>query len=324
MREGPGGELLGRKLAMWVLAGGALLVSSAGIAGAQGVSQEQYADRGAEVPAESIPSLEGRVAEHDLALEARIRDISEVGEDLRETQARMDGAASRAGELREQARELEQKLAAQRKSYKQSKASYEERARAAYQGRNLEGLGALIDEWLGSGRGATGGQLAGVARVLVAGRQDLEAYEDSRETLEGMVRQISQKEKDYQAAIQEQRASAEELRSREADLDASIAELRSDRNRTGSGGTGTCSPRSGRSSPTTGRTWAPPALAPWARCSSCPPPGPRPGWTATATVTPTSWTPKTPYRPPPATSRREGRPATGTPPSTPTTTPTGT
>jgi membrane-bound lytic murein transglycosylase B len=231
MREGPGGELL-RKLAMWVLAGGALLVSSAGIAGAQGVSQEQYADRGAEVPAGSIPSLEGRVAEQDAALEARIRDISEVGEDLRETQARMDGAASRAGELREQTRELEQKLAAQRESYRQSKASYEERARAAYQGRNLEGLGALIDEWLGSGRGATGGQLAGVARVLVDGRQDLEAYEDSRETLEGMVRQISQKEKDYQAAIQEQRASAEELRSREADLDASIAELRSDRNRT--------------------------------------------------------------------------------------------
>ncbi len=217
---------------MWVLAGGALLVSSAGIAGAQGVSQEQYADRGAEVPAGSIPSLEGRVAEQDAALEARISDISEVGEDLRETQATMDGAASRAGELREQTRELERKLAAQKESYRQSKASYEEQARAAYQGRNLEGLGALIDEWLGSGRGATGGQLAGVARVLVDGRQDLEAYEESRETLEGMVRQISQKEKDYQAAIREQRASAEELRSREADLDASIAELRSDRNRT--------------------------------------------------------------------------------------------
>src|SRR5918998_1283302 len=195
---------------MWVLTGGALLVSSAGIAGAQGVSQEQYADRGAEVPAGSIPSLEGRVAEQDAALEARIRDISEVGEDLRETQARMDGAASRAGELREQTRELEQKLAAQRESYRQSKASYEERARAAYQGRNLEGLGALIDEWLGSGRGATGGQLDGVARVLVDGRQDLEAYEDSREALKGMVRQISQKEKDYQAAMRLQELEAAE------------------------------------------------------------------------------------------------------------------
>ena len=222
---------MGRRLAIWVLAGGALLVSSAGVAGAQGASEEQYADRGAEVPAGSIPSLEGRVAEQDAALEARISDISEVGEDLRETQARMDGAATRAGELREQTRELERKLATQKESYRQSKASYEERARAAYQGRNLEGLGALIDGWLGSGQGATGGQLTGVARVLVDGRQDLEAYEESRETLEGMVRQISQKEKDYQTAVDEQRASAEELRSREADLDESIAELRSDRDR---------------------------------------------------------------------------------------------
>ncbi len=47
-----------------------------------------------------------------------------------------------------------------------------------------------------------------------------------------MVHQISQKEKDYQAAIEGQQASAEELRSRGADLDESIAKLRSDRNRT--------------------------------------------------------------------------------------------
>lgn len=217
---------------MWLLAGGALLVSSTGFAGAQEVSQAQYADQGAEVPADRIPSLEGRVAEQDAALETRIEDISEVGEDLRETQARVDGAEARAGELREQTRELEQKIAAQKESYRQSKARYEERARAAYQGRNLEGLGALIDGWLGSGEGVTGGQVTGVARVLVDGRQDLEAYEESRAMLEDMVRQISQKEKDYEAAIEEQQASAEELRSREAALDESIASLRSDRDRT--------------------------------------------------------------------------------------------
>jgi len=232
MREGSGGELLGRRLALWLLAGGALLVSSTGLAGAQEVSQAQYADQGAEVPADRIPSLEGRVAEQDAALETRIEDISEVGEDLRETQARVDGAEARAGELREQTRELEQKIAAQKESYRQSKARYEERARAAYQGRNLEGLGALIDGWLGSGQGVTGGQVTGVARVLVDGRQDLEAYEESRAMLEDMVRQISQKEKDYEAAIEEQQASAEELRSREAALDESIAGLRSDRDRT--------------------------------------------------------------------------------------------
>jgi membrane-bound lytic murein transglycosylase B len=218
---------------MWLLAGGALLVSSVGSAGAQGVSQEQYAGEGAEAAAARIPSLEGRLARQDAALEDRISDISEVGEDLQETQARVDGAEARAGELREQTRELEQKIAAQKESYRQSKARYEEQARAAYQGRNLEGLGALVDGWLGSGRGAAaGGQLAGVARVLVDGRQDLAAYEESRAMLRDMVRQISQKERDYEAAIEEQRASAEELRSQEAALDASIEGLRSQRDRT--------------------------------------------------------------------------------------------
>ncbi|HEV2091951.1 MAG TPA: lytic murein transglycosylase [Rubrobacter sp.] len=213
--------------------GGALLVSSAGLAGAQGVSQTQYAGEGAEVPAAGrIPSLEGRVAEQEAALEARIEDISEVGRDLRETQARVDGSAARAGELRKQTRELKRKMAAQSESYKASKDRYEDQARAAYQGRNLEGLGALIDGWLGSGRGVSGGEITGLARVLVEGRHDLEAYEQSRAMLRDMVRQISQKEKDYEAAIEEQRASAEELRSREAALDESIARLRSDKNRT--------------------------------------------------------------------------------------------
>ena len=224
--------MLGR-LALWILVGGVLLVSSAGLAGAQGASQAQYADGGAGVPEDDlIPSLEGRVAEQDAALEARIEDITEVGRDLRETQARMDGAEARAGELRRQTKELGQKVAAQRESYRESKARYEEQARAAYQGRNLEGLGALIDGWLGSGRGVSGGQVTGVARVLIDGRQDLQAYEESRSMLRDMMRQISQKERDYEAAIEEQEASAEELRGREDALDESIEDLRADRNRT--------------------------------------------------------------------------------------------
>jgi peptidoglycan hydrolase CwlO-like protein len=228
-----GGELLGRRLAIWILAGVALLVSSAGLAGAQGVSQTQYAGGGTEeVPADRIQSLEGRAAEQDAALEAKIQDISEVGRDLRETQARVDGAEARAGELQKQTRELEQKMASQRRSYQESKARYEEQARAAYQGRNVEGLGALIDGWLGSGRGVSGGQVSELARVLIDGRQDLEDYEDSRTMLRHMMRQIGQKQKDYEAAVEEHRTSAEELQTQETALDESIADLRSDKDRT--------------------------------------------------------------------------------------------
>jgi membrane-bound lytic murein transglycosylase B len=232
MFRGLGGDLLGRRLAMWVLAGLALLVSSAGMAGAQGVSQTQYDGEGTEVPADRIQSLEERVSEQDAALEAKIRDISEVGRDLRETQARVDGAETRASELREQTQELEQKMASQRRSYQESKARYEEQARAAYQGHNLEGLGALIDGWLGSRRGVSGGQISGLARVLIDGRQDLEDYEESRTMLRHMVRQIGQKQKDYESAVEEHRTSKEELQTQEAALDESIADLRSDKDRT--------------------------------------------------------------------------------------------
>jgi soluble lytic murein transglycosylase-like protein len=176
--------------------------------------------------------LEGRVAEQDAALEARIQDITAVGRDLRETQARVHGAEARADELREQAQELEQKIAAQGRSYREAKSHYEERARAAYRGRDLEGLGALIEGWLGSGRRISDGQISGVYRVLIDGREDLLAYEESRSMLEDLRRQISQKRRDYGAAIEDRRVAAEELRRQEAALDESIANLRSDRDRT--------------------------------------------------------------------------------------------
>lgn len=223
---------MGQRLALWALVGGTLLLTSAPFADAQGVSQAQYAGEGTEVPDDRIESLEGRVVEQDAALEARIQDITQVGENLRETQARVDGAEARAGELRAQTRELEQKIGAQKRAYEESKARYEERARAAYQGRNLDGLGALIDGWLGSGQGVSGGQISALASVLTEGRQDLEAYEESRAMLRSMVRQISQKQKDYEAAVEEQRSSAAELRRQEAALDESIAGLRTERNRT--------------------------------------------------------------------------------------------
>ena len=172
-----------------------------------------------------------RPGRQDAALREKIEDISAVGRDLKETQSRVNGARARAGDLRSQKRELERKISAQREAFRESKTRYEEQARAAYQGRNLEGLGAFIDGWLGSGRGVTGGLDVGVERVLVDGRQDLAAYERSRATLRELLRQISQKESDYEGAIEEEEAMVGELQSQEAALDDSIASLRADKKR---------------------------------------------------------------------------------------------
>ena len=222
---------MGRRLAVWLLTVVGLVVACPGFAGAQGVSGDQYANTETEAPEVGIPSLQTRIDGQDAALRDKIEDISSVGRDLQEAQSRVDGARARSGELGEQTRELERKIAAQRESFRRSKADYEEQARAAYQGRNLEGLGALIDGWLGSGRGVAGGLDAGVARVLTDGRQDLDAYEESRDTLRELLRQISQKENDYEGAVREQEATTEELRRQEAALDESIAGLRAERSR---------------------------------------------------------------------------------------------
>ncbi len=222
---------MGRRLAVWLLTVVGLVVVCSGFAGAQGVSGDQYANTETEAPEVEIPALQKRIDGQDAALRDKIEDISSVGRDLQEAQSRVDGARTRSGELGEQTRELERKIAAQRESFRRSKADYEEQARAAYQGRNLEGLGALIDGWLGSGRGVAGGLDAGVAQVLTDGRQDLQAYEESRDSLRELLRQISQKESDYEGAVREQEATTEELRRHEAALDESIAGLRAERDR---------------------------------------------------------------------------------------------
>ncbi|QIN85328.1 transglycosylase SLT domain-containing protein [Rubrobacter tropicus] len=210
---------------------GGIVVVWAGLAGAQEVSGDQYANSETGAPKVEIPTLEKKIDEQDAALRDRIEKISSVGRDLEETQTRADGARARVGELADQTRELERKIAAQKESYRESKARYEERARAAYQGRNLEGLGALIDGWLGSGRGVGGSLDVGVARVLTDGRRDLQAYEESRDRLRNLLRQISEKENAYEGAVEEEEATAEELRRQEAALDDSIAGLRAERER---------------------------------------------------------------------------------------------
>ena len=222
---------MGRRLAVWVFSTGVLVLLCAGSVGAQGVSGDQYANPETEAPQVGIPTLEKRVAGQDAALRAGIEKISSVGRDLEETQSRVNGARTRVGELEDQTKELERKIAAQKESFRGAKARYEERARAAYQGKNLEGLGALIDGWLGSGRGIAGGLDADVARVLDDGRQDLMAYEESRDTLRDLLRQISHKEDDYEGAVEEEAATAEELQRQEAALDESIANLRAERTR---------------------------------------------------------------------------------------------
>ncbi len=141
--------MVGRRVLARVAATGAVLVACfAGAVAAQTAAEEQYQGRD-----EAIPELESRVEDQEASLRARIGEISAVGAELEEAQARVDIAETRAADLGEQNRELRKELAAQRESFAAAKAGYEEKARAAYKGGDLAGLAGLLDGLLGTAGG---------------------------------------------------------------------------------------------------------------------------------------------------------------------------
>lgn len=201
-------------------------VIPAGAAGAQ--TAEQYAPQtGQTGPA---AALEERVKSKDAALREEIEEISAVGADLEESQARVRGAQARSVDLREQSQALDRELEERRRALQAAKVVYEQKARAAYKGGELRGLASLLNGLLGSD-GASGLDASLVAEVLFGGRESLEAYADSKQGLSNTSRQISQKQRDYADAVAKERTRAEELRRREAALDASIGRIRADKAR---------------------------------------------------------------------------------------------
>jgi peptidoglycan hydrolase CwlO-like protein len=208
-------------MAVWLVAG------FAGVASAQTAVEDQYAARDDE-----IPTLRARVEGQEDSLEARIGEITAVGAELEEAQSRVDSARARAGDLGEQTRSLERDLTTQRETFETAKAGYEEKARAAYKGGDLESLSSLLGGMLGSTEGLASVTDPRLAGILLEGRESLEAYRRSEVTLQNTSRQISQKKRDYEDALQEEKAQTGELRSREQDLREVIAAISSRKART--------------------------------------------------------------------------------------------
>ncbi len=201
----------------------ALLLAHAGAA--QGQAQS---------PSESkrAPELEAKVQDQDAVLRERIEEVTAVGEELDQSQARTDGARKRVGDLRQQTHQLEKQLAEQEASSREARKTYRERVTAAYKGESLEGVAALLDGWFGSGGSVTGVWDPGLASVLSESRQSLAAYEESAQDLRTTRRQISQKRSDYEDAIQQQLSTNVDLRRREQALDRAIDRLGVSKSRT--------------------------------------------------------------------------------------------
>src|ERR687898_2140845 len=216
------GGLAGRRTGIWSATVVLLTAGLAGVAAAQTPAEEQYA-----APADEVPVLEAQVEDQEASLKARIGKISAVGTELEEAQSRAETARARTSALGEQTRSLERELAARRETFEATKAEYQEKARAAYKGGDLEGLSSLLGGVLGSADGLASVSDPRLAEILLEGRESLEAYQDSEVMLLNTSRQISQKKRDYEDALQEERAQTGELRRRQEALQESIARISS-------------------------------------------------------------------------------------------------
>ena len=219
-------------LRAWVVLGvTSLVVLPAGAAGAESPAQDQYGAEPHPVESLRVPELEAEVGEQNASLRRQIDEVSEVGEELEEVQSRLAGARVRTEELRWQTLSLRREISAQREAFAKTKSAYEEKARAAYRGDDLVSLASVLDGLLGSGEGLGAGD-ASVARILLEGQESLAAYKEAEQMLENTLRQISQKRREYERAVDEERTRTAELRRREEELDQSIARIGASKART--------------------------------------------------------------------------------------------
>lgn len=198
----------------------------AGVAGAQ---TQETAEPDAEILA-----LEAQSTEQDAALARGLEDISTVGSSLEEAQTQVNAAQARSQELGGQTQELEAQLAGQQQAFERSRTIYKEQAKAAYKGKDLEGIASVLGTVLG--REGNLGALADerIGKVLSQGRQRLDEYQGSRQKLKNTVRQVSKKKTAYESSIEEERQRAAELRRREDRLEAAVSRLRDGKSRTDS------------------------------------------------------------------------------------------
>ena len=220
----------GGQLRVWSILG--VLSFALVLAGAEGPAQSE--DEYASVAGSTrVPLLEDKISDQDAALGNMIEEISTVGAELDRAQGRVDDAGARVEDLRRQTRRLKRQIAERNATFREAQARYRAQAQAAYKGESLDGLAALLDGWFfDSWEGVAGTDDPVVARVLLDSRLNLATYQESRQTLRNTQRQIAQKRRAYNAAIEEQQATTADLRLRKQALDRSIDRLSTNNART--------------------------------------------------------------------------------------------
>ena len=179
-----------------------------------------------------VSALQYQAQEQDALLGRKMSQVASVGSELEDAQAEASVSQSRAEALASQARELEADLSTRRKAYKETKTRYEEQARAAYRGEDVDALVSVLGAMFGTGQET--GDFADIrdAEALLRGREDLRNYQESRQMVRNTARQVGHKRAEYKDAQEERQAKTKELQSREERLESSISRIKGGQTRT--------------------------------------------------------------------------------------------
>ena len=151
---------------------------------------------GAESDRESEARKSSRAMESELRRQEEVLDrtvggLVSVGEKLEESQEQVGEAKARHKEHGRRAWELKTALESQREASDRSRARFEERARLAYKGMDVEGLLLLLEGLIDKGD-ERGGSFSAtqVTSLLFESRKNIQDYKDAKQNLRSTLRQV--------------------------------------------------------------------------------------------------------------------------------------
>lgn len=178
-------------------------------------------------PNAEIISLESSKSGHQEKLAQRVKQISEVGSELKQSQGQLDEIKGRAEELGRRTGALEKGVEAQQRTADASKAAYQEKLKAAYRGEGVDELVGFINGVMGVQRQGSF-SISAAGQVLSSQRESVQRYQTSQIELKNLVRQLDQKKREYDKARQEEKQRASELQRKDGELKQSVAQIGAD------------------------------------------------------------------------------------------------
>lgn len=167
-----------------------------------------------------VRALEERAEDRRDDLKDGMAKINAIGAQVDESRTSVGEMRGRTREIEGRARELELQSKAQTEDLEEARGYYEDQVRAAYKGDDLSGVLSMVGGIVDGEESITAS--VQTSEVLAQGRDDIEQFEDARQSLQNSIRQLEQKKEDYGVLVKEERRKSGELRLRERDLDAAI------------------------------------------------------------------------------------------------------